>query len=154
MRGTTRYYQGEEVFTFLQPWLATLASRVIEKRKPLYQLDPADWEIRVLSQLAPISAFPKLPTQVLPFHRCIASLQWVAALMHVVVRQSKENLVLAKHGWQRQRQHGKPISGDIAIAKHSSRVSSRPGLRSCGEPGSKMPGRLPCLDYNQCTVSV
>jgi len=43
--GSTRYYQSEEVFTFLQPWLPTLASRVIEQRKPLYRLDPADWEI-------------------------------------------------------------------------------------------------------------
>jgi hypothetical protein len=59
MRGTTRYYQGEEVFTFLQPWLATLASRVIEKRKPLYQLDPADWEIRVLSQFGTDKHLPK-----------------------------------------------------------------------------------------------
>ncbi len=50
LRGTTHYYQGEEVFRFLQPWLQTLASRVVEKRKPLYRLDPADWEIRVMSQ--------------------------------------------------------------------------------------------------------
>jgi hypothetical protein len=48
-KGTTNYYQGEEVFKFLQPWLHTLASNVIQKHKPLYQLDPADWEISLLA---------------------------------------------------------------------------------------------------------
>ncbi len=63
--GETRYEQGEAVFTFLQPWLSTLASRVVEKRQPLYQLDPADWELRVVSQFGrdkqlPNAAFPGL----------------------------------------------------------------------------------------------
>jgi len=63
--GETRYEQGEAVFTFLQPWLGTLASRVIEKRQPLYRLDPADWELRVVSQFGrdkqlPNAAFPGL----------------------------------------------------------------------------------------------
>jgi len=49
--GASHYYQGEEVFTYLQPWLPILAARVIEKRKPLYQLDPADWEMRVVSSI-------------------------------------------------------------------------------------------------------
>src|SRR5258708_376324 len=63
--GETRYEQGEAVFTFLQPWLATLASRVGEKRQPLYRLDPADWELHVVSQFGqdkqlPNAAFPGL----------------------------------------------------------------------------------------------
>ena len=63
--GETRYEQGEAVFTFLQPWLSTLASRVVEKRQPLYRLDPADWELRVVSQFGrdkqlPNAAFPGL----------------------------------------------------------------------------------------------
>jgi len=63
--GSSHYYQGEEVFTYLQPWLGTLAARVIEKRKPLYQLDPADWELRVVSCIGndkqlPGAAFPGL----------------------------------------------------------------------------------------------
>ncbi len=63
--GETRYEQGEAVFTFLQPWLATLAVRVVEKRQPLYRLDPADWELRVVSQFGqdkqlPNAAFPGL----------------------------------------------------------------------------------------------
>ena len=58
-------YQGEEVFTYLQPWLPTLAARVIEMRKPLYQLDPADWEIRIVSSIGndkqlPGAAYPGL----------------------------------------------------------------------------------------------
>ena len=63
--GETRYEQGEAVFTFLQPWLSTLAARVIEKRQPLYRLDPADWELRVVAQFGcdkqlPNAAFPGL----------------------------------------------------------------------------------------------
>ena len=49
-QGTSRYLQGDEVFAFLQPWLHTLAARVVEKRIPRYQLNPEDWEIRVVSQ--------------------------------------------------------------------------------------------------------
>jgi len=63
--GETRYEQGEAVFTFLQPWLATLAARVVEKRQPLYRLDPKDWELHVVSQFGqdkqlPNAAFPGL----------------------------------------------------------------------------------------------
>src|SRR5258708_18935161 len=63
--GSSHYYQGEEVLTYLQPWLRTLAARVIEKRKPLYRLDPEDWEIRVVSSIGrdkqlPGAAFPGL----------------------------------------------------------------------------------------------
>ena len=63
--GETRYEQGEAVFTFLQPWLGSLASRVVEKRQPLYRLNPADWELRVVSQFGqdkqlPNAAFPGL----------------------------------------------------------------------------------------------
>ena len=56
---------GDEVFAFLQPWLQTLAAQVVEKRVPLYQLNPQDWEIRVVSQIGrdkqlPGAAFPGL----------------------------------------------------------------------------------------------
>ena len=63
--GETRYEQGEAVFTFLSPWLPMLAARVVEKRQPLYRLDPAEWELRVISQIGqdkqlPNAAFPGL----------------------------------------------------------------------------------------------
>ena len=48
--GETRYEQGEAVFTFLQPWLATLAARVVEKRQPLSGFSVQDSEVRVVSQ--------------------------------------------------------------------------------------------------------
>ena len=65
LTGETRYEQGEAVFTFLQPWLSTLAARVVEKRLPLYRLNPADWELRVVAQFGrdkqlPNAAFPGL----------------------------------------------------------------------------------------------
>jgi hypothetical protein len=56
--GRSRYYQGEDVFSFLQPWIPSLASRVIAKREPLYRLDPADWEVRLLSQYATDKRLP------------------------------------------------------------------------------------------------
>ncbi len=64
-QGTSRYLQGDEVFAFLQPWLHTLAARVVEKRIPRYQLNPEDWEVRVVSQFGtdkqlPGAAFPGL----------------------------------------------------------------------------------------------
>src|SRR5947207_13565538 len=63
--GETSYEQGEAVFTFLSPWLSTLAARVVEKRQPLYRLDPAEWELHVVSQFGrdkqlPNAAFPGL----------------------------------------------------------------------------------------------
>lgn len=75
VRGTTHYYQGEKVFQFLQPWLGQLSSHVVEKRQPLYRLDPADWEIAVTSQFGldkqlPKAAFPGLA--VAQLHRVFA----------------------------------------------------------------------------------
>jgi SAM-dependent methyltransferase len=49
--GEVQYHQGEDVFAFLTPWLARLANRVLEKRQPLYRLDPADWELEVCAQI-------------------------------------------------------------------------------------------------------
>jgi hypothetical protein len=57
--GRTAYFQGEQVFAFLLPWLPVLASRVIAQRQPRYQLDPADWEIRVLGQFGRDKWLPK-----------------------------------------------------------------------------------------------
>jgi catechol 2,3-dioxygenase-like lactoylglutathione lyase family enzyme len=70
-----RYYEGEEVFAFLRPWLRTLAQRAHAKRPPLYSLAPEDWELRVLAQFGldkqlPGAAFPGLaPPQL---HRVVA----------------------------------------------------------------------------------
>ncbi len=63
--GETRYEQGDGVFSFLSPWLSALAARVAARRVPLYQLDPAEWEMRVLAQFGqekqlPNAAFPGL----------------------------------------------------------------------------------------------
>jgi hypothetical protein len=58
LTGAWRYYQGEEVYGFLAPWLRVLASRVFEKRRPLYQLDPEAWELAVCG---PIGVDKQLP---------------------------------------------------------------------------------------------
>lgn len=60
-RGSARYYQGDEVFAFLQPWLQTLAARVVERRTPLYQLHPEDWEVRVIAQFGTDKQLPGAP---------------------------------------------------------------------------------------------
>jgi hypothetical protein len=56
--GETRYEQGEAVFTFLAPRLAHLAARVVARRQPRYRLDPAMWEMRVLSQFGQDKQLP------------------------------------------------------------------------------------------------
>ncbi len=63
--GETRYEQGEGVFSRLSPWLGQLAARVARLRVPLYKLDPAKWEMRVLAHFGqdkqlPNAAFPGL----------------------------------------------------------------------------------------------
>ena len=63
--GETRYEQGDGVFRFLSPWLGQLAARVAQLRVPRYKLDPAAWELRVLSQFGqdkqlPNARFPGL----------------------------------------------------------------------------------------------
>lgn len=59
--GETRYEQGDGVFTFLAPWLSGLAARVAHLRAPLYRLDPAVWELRVLSQFGQDKQLPNAP---------------------------------------------------------------------------------------------
>ncbi len=49
--GEAAYHQGEDVFTFLTPWLSILATRVLAKRQPLYRLNPAQWELEVAARI-------------------------------------------------------------------------------------------------------
>ncbi|MEO9030058.1 MAG: DUF6094 domain-containing protein [Ktedonobacteraceae bacterium] len=50
--GQSHYYEGESVFSFLAPWMGRLASAAASHRPARYQLDPADWELSVLTQFA------------------------------------------------------------------------------------------------------
>lgn len=74
-RGHTTYYEGSAVFAFLAPWISVLATYAQQKRPPLYDLSPQDWELQVLSQFGidkqlPNAAFPGLaPAQM---HRVCA----------------------------------------------------------------------------------
>lgn len=73
--GQSRYYEGEAVFSFLAPWMGRLASEASSHRPARYQLDPADWELGVMTQFArdkhlPGATFPGLaPAQM---HRVAA----------------------------------------------------------------------------------
>jgi hypothetical protein len=73
--GEATYYEGNAALAFLQPWLAQLAERVARLRPPLYLLNPADWELAVLTQFAldkrlPGASYPGLaPAQL---HRVAA----------------------------------------------------------------------------------
>lgn len=49
--GAVNQYQNDAAFAFLQPLLPTLATQVLQKHQPRYQLDPEDWEIRVVAQV-------------------------------------------------------------------------------------------------------
>ncbi len=59
--GETRYEQGDGVFRFISPWLVALAKRVTQFRVPRYKLDPAEWEMRVLSQFGQDKRLPNAP---------------------------------------------------------------------------------------------
>lgn len=73
--GASRYYEGNAALAFLEPWLKRLADQVTRIRPPLYLLNPADWELRLLTQFAtdkrlPGAEFPGLaPAQI---HRICA----------------------------------------------------------------------------------
>lgn len=73
--GAVSHYQNDAAFAFLQPLLPTLAAQVLGKHQPRYQLDPEDWEIRVVAQIGldkqlPGAEFPGLaPAQM---HRVFA----------------------------------------------------------------------------------
>jgi SAM-dependent methyltransferase len=60
--GAVRYLQGEEVFEYLTPWLPMLAGRVLEKRQPLYRLDPAAWELEVCARIGLDKQLPGSPS--------------------------------------------------------------------------------------------
>jgi Uncharacterised methyltransferase family (DUF6094) len=58
-KGHTTYYEGDAVFDFLLPWISVLAAYAQQKRPPLYQLDPYEWELEVLSQFGLDKQLPK-----------------------------------------------------------------------------------------------
>jgi hypothetical protein len=63
--GDTATHQRDAVYTFLQPWLSRLADEVLGKYRPLYCLDPEDWEIDVVMRIGqdkqlPGATFPGL----------------------------------------------------------------------------------------------
>ena len=74
-RGRTLYYEGNAVFDFLAPHIGVLATYAQQKRPPVYQLHPDEWELAVLTQFGvdkqlPKAAFPGLaPAQM---HRVVA----------------------------------------------------------------------------------
>lgn len=73
--GEIQNYQNDEAFAFLQPLLPVLAAQVLERHRPLYKLDPDDWELHVVAQIGldkqlPGAEFPGLaPAQM---HRVFA----------------------------------------------------------------------------------
>jgi hypothetical protein len=60
-QGRAVYYEGNAVFDFLAPWITTLAAYAQRKRPPLYQLDPEEWELRVLTQFGIDKQLPNAP---------------------------------------------------------------------------------------------
>jgi hypothetical protein len=56
--GELTHYQRDEVFTFLRPWLAILAQRVLHQYNPIYDLNPPDWMLRVAMTIAQDKTLP------------------------------------------------------------------------------------------------
>ena len=144
--GETRYEQGEAVFTFLQPWLATLAARVVEKRQPLYRLDPADWELRVVSQFGqdkqlPNAAFPGL--SLAQQHRVYAMGRALDATSRTAIQgepgTGKTRLAVATAA--RQAYHWR--HRNTALFRQG-QVRNPPGCVACAARGSRTRARWPC----------
>ncbi|GCE46287.1 hypothetical protein KTH_11560 [Thermosporothrix hazakensis] len=73
--GQVTYYTDHQVFDFLQPWIPRLAERMLSQRQPLYQLQPEDWELAVISQFGRDKRLPNAPLPGLApaqMHRVIA----------------------------------------------------------------------------------
>lgn len=56
----TRYYQGDDVFTFLDDWLPILASQILALRQPRYDLNNADdWMLQIAARIGIDKQLPK-----------------------------------------------------------------------------------------------
>jgi hypothetical protein len=60
--GETRYYQGDDVFAFLDDWLPILASQILSLRQPRYDLNNAeDWMLQVAARIGTDKQLPRAP---------------------------------------------------------------------------------------------
>ncbi len=59
--GDVETYIGTDAYTFLSPYLPTLAQTVLQKHEPVYQLNPARWEVRVALTIAQDKQLPGQP---------------------------------------------------------------------------------------------
>jgi hypothetical protein len=58
--GETRYYQGDDVFAFLDDWLLILASQILTLRQPRYNLNNADdWMLEIAARIGTDKQLPK-----------------------------------------------------------------------------------------------
>jgi len=58
--GETSYYQGDDVFTFLDDWLSILASQILSLRQPRYDLNNAeDWMLQVAARIGTDKQLPR-----------------------------------------------------------------------------------------------
>src|SRR5215212_6144190 len=58
--GETRYYQGDDVFSFLDDWLPILATQILALRQPRYDLNNAeDWMLEVAAQIGIDKQLPR-----------------------------------------------------------------------------------------------
>ena len=87
--GDVRYYQGDEAFAFLTPWLPTLAAQVLARRDPIYKLDPADWQLGVVARIGIDKTLPgtKHAGLAVPqMHRAFALYRGVCELKKVAIQ--------------------------------------------------------------------
>jgi hypothetical protein len=60
--GETSYYQGDDVFAFLDDWLPILASQILSLRQPRYDLNNADdWMLQVAAHIGIDRQLPRAP---------------------------------------------------------------------------------------------
>lgn len=52
---------GEDAYATLEPWLPILVEQVLQKRSPLYQLQPYQWEMETLTRIGQQKRLPRSP---------------------------------------------------------------------------------------------
>ncbi len=157
--GAITYYQGEEVFGFLAPWMAILAAVVLTRRQPLYALHPYQWEMRAVVRIGrdkrlPHAAHPGLvpPQQhrVYALGRALDHLGAIALQGEPGTGKTRQALALGARQaviWRRPREVQAETGGRLPTWRKRLRQAwlNNPRLRALLPPGATGPSALPML---------
>jgi hypothetical protein len=152
--GKTSYYQGDDVFSFLDDWLPILASQILTLRQPRYDLNNAeDWMLEVAARIGTDKQLPKAAHPGLAdpqIHRVNAMFLALASKRRVAIQgqpgTGKTRLLIAlmaqnAYYWQTLRRE------EAAVAEEE--VQAQAAWRALPEAGQRTP---PCEHFGSSTT--